>query len=188
MHIINPHFVLHGERHALSLYTLVNSCMLSAAPSTHTIHHSANYETIQMFSNKLATPLDFTPLPINTEIVFIPCTPEADAADHHLDLVVHVLQSASHLKQVIESEWHCLISYALHFFLHADNLWCKNAHREHKIVIPPGRCLKLLTQAHNEVGHHGMYATCMHLVECFRWPHMSTDVKWFTDSCHICQT
>jgi len=188
MHIINPCFVLHRERNALSLYTLVDSCVLSTAPSTHTIHHPANHKTIQIFSNELATPLDFTPLPINTEIVFIPHTPQADTADHHLNLVTHVLQSASRPEQVIESEWHCLISYALHFFLHADNLWHKNAHEEHKIVIPPGRCLKLLTQVHDEVGHHGIYATHTHLVEHFWWPHMSMDIKWFTDSCHVCQT
>ena len=74
------------------------------------------------------------------------------------------------------------------FFLHADNLWHKNVHGEHKIVISPGRCLKLLTQAHDKVGYHGMYATHTHLVEHFWWPHMSMDVKWFTDSCHVCQT
>jgi len=57
-----------------------------------------------MFSNELATPLDITPLPINTEIDFILHTPEADATDHCLNLVIHVLQSASHPEQVIKSE------------------------------------------------------------------------------------
>jgi len=81
MHIINLRFVLYREHHTLSLYTLVDSCTLSAAPSTHTIHHPIDHKTIHMFSSELAVPLDFTPLLINTEIVLIPRMPEADAAN-----------------------------------------------------------------------------------------------------------
>ena len=188
MHMINPRSVLHGEHRALSLYTLINSSASRASPAPRSINHTADHEPVYIFSNELATPLDFTPLPIDPDIVFIPLTPDAEAADQWLNLVMHVLQSASHPEQVIEFEWRRLISYALCFFIHTDNHWRKNTHGEHKIVIPPGRRLKLLTQAHDQVGHHGTYATHTHLVEHFWWPHMSMDIKWFTDSCHICQT
>jgi len=188
MHMINPRSVLHGEHRALSLYTLVNSSASRMSPAPRSINHPADREPVYIFSNELATPLDFTPLPIDPDIVFIPRTPDAEAVDRQLNLVMHVLQSMSCPEQVIESEWRRLISYMLCFFIHADNLWRKNTHGEHKIVIPSGRWLKLLTQAHDEVDHRGMYATRTHLVECFWWPHMSMDIKWFTDSCHICQT
>ena len=113
--------------------------------------------------SELVAPLNFTPLPVDPKDVYIPCTADADTADHHLNLIIQVLQSALHPGTIIESEWYHLISYALQFFIYAKNLWCKNAHGQHKIVIPPGHHLKLLSQAHDEVGHHGTYATCTHL-------------------------
>ena len=188
MHMINPSSILCGNRRALSVFTLDDS-------RAHTPRHSRSISPapldslpLLVFTSELVAPLNFTPLPVDPEDVYIPRTAEADAADHRLNLVVQVLQSATRPETVIESEWRRLISYALRFFIHAGNLWRKNAHGQHKIVVPPGRRLKLLSQAHDEVGHRGTYATRTHLVERFWWPHMSTDVKWFTDSCHVCQT
>ena len=159
MHMINPRSVRHGTGRALSLYILASTYNQQSSPPPSTIHSAAEPEPVHIFSNEATTTLDFTPLPIDTDTIFIPRTSEAKATDHHLNLIVHVLQSASRPEQVIESEWRRFISYALCFFIHADNLWCKNAHGEHKIVILPGCCLKLLTQAHDEVGHRGTYAT-----------------------------
>jgi len=159
MHMINPRSVHHGAGPALLLYTLASPHDQQLSPPPSIIHSAADLEPAHIFTNETIAPLDFTPFPIDTNTIFIPQTPEAEAADHRLNLVVHVLQSASRPEQVIESEWRRLISYALRFFIHADNLWRKNAHGEHKIIIPPGRRLKLLTQAHDEVGHRGTYAT-----------------------------
>jgi hypothetical protein len=53
---------------------------------------------------------------------------------------------------------------------------------------PPARRLSLIIQVHNYVGHHGVYPVRSHLIEHFWWPHLQSDVKWFVDSCHICQT
>jgi len=58
MHMINPHSVLHGEHHALSLYTLVNSSASRASPAPRSINHPADREPVYIFSNELATPLD----------------------------------------------------------------------------------------------------------------------------------
>jgi transposase InsO family protein len=188
MHIINPTSVSCGHRRALSLFTLDASPSSSPHRSAIAVHSSRDRVPLLVFNSELVAPLNFTPLPVDVSDVFVPRTPEADAADHRLNLVVQVLQSASRPASIVESEWRRLISYALRFFIHADNLWRKNAHGHHKIVVPPGRRLKLLSQAHDEVGHRGTYATRTHLVERFWWPHMNTDVKWFTDSCHVCQT
>jgi Integrase zinc binding domain len=47
--------------------------------------------------------------------------------------------------------------------------------------------LFLLSLAHNDVGHHGFYATNALLSERYWWPHMSQDLIWFVLTCHICQ-
>jgi len=135
MHMINPRSILHGKTRALSLYTLVDHYNHRTTQPALILHKPKH---LYIFINEFAAPLDFTPLPIDPDSVFIPRTPDADAADRRLNLVVHVLQSASRPEHIIESKWRRLISYALCFFIHTNNLWLKNARGEHKIVVPPG--------------------------------------------------
>ena len=47
--------------------------------------------------------------------------------------------------------------------------------------------LFLITSAHNDVRHHGIHATNASLSECYWWPNMAKDVKWFIQTCHLCQ-
>src|SRR5271156_3803248 len=56
------------------------------------------------------------------------------------------------------------------------------------MVIPPGRRLFLMHTAHNDVGHHGFFATNALLAQRYWWPHMADDITWFIRTCHICQT
>src|SRR5271168_2483218 len=58
---------------------------------------------------------------------------------------------------------------------------------QHKKVVPQARHLLLITLAHNDVGHHGVYATTALLTERYWWPHMTQDFAWFILTCHICQ-
>jgi Integrase zinc binding domain len=55
------------------------------------------------------------------------------------------------------------------------------------MVIPSNRHLFLIASAHNDVGHHGVYATNALLSERYWWPNMPTDIKWYIQTCHICQ-
>ena len=155
---------------------------------TRVVSFSPHIDPIHSFVGSLIVPLNFTPLVTNTEDVFISRTTDRDTADCQLNMVIQVLQFTTRPTSIIESEWHHLVKYALCFFIHMNNLWRKHPHGHHRIVVPPPHRLKLLSQAHDEVGHHGTYSTCTHLVEWFWWPHMDTDVKWYTDSCHVCQT
>ena len=45
-----------------------------------------------------------------------------------------------------------------------------------------------MKSAHNNVGHHGFYATHALLLERYWWPHMAQDIDWFIITCHVCQT
>ena len=72
MHMINPHSVCHGAGRALLLYTLASTYNQQLSPPPSTIHSAAEQEPAYIFSNKAATTLDFTPLPIDTDTIFIP--------------------------------------------------------------------------------------------------------------------
>jgi Integrase zinc binding domain len=55
------------------------------------------------------------------------------------------------------------------------------------MVVAKERRHFLLSLAHNDVGHHGFYATNALLSEWYWWPHMSQDMTWFVLTCHRCQ-
>ena len=45
----------------------------------------------------------------------------------------------------------------------------------------------MLAAAHDNLGHHGDYATRSHLTDQFWWPDMLADIAWFVKTCHVCQ-
>ena len=127
MHIINPNSVLLLLPHSTypdpaSNLPAHKAATYSPPPTSYTcdIHMSC------LINETTDNPLDFTLPTINPKQVFILRTSEADAADRRLNLVVSVLQTAFCPEGMINSEWKRLIGYALHFFIHASNLWCKN--------------------------------------------------------------
>ena len=76
----------------------------------------------------------------------------------------------------------------LHQILYCFRLtWRKAPNGQHKIVIPQERHLFLITAAHNDIGHHGHFATHVLLSEQYWWPNMSQDIAWFIKTCHLCQ-
>ena len=87
-----------------------------------------------------------------------------------------------------DAEYKTFMRYATEFFIYGDKLWRKDQKGQHKVVIPQNRRLYLITSAHNDVGHHGFYATDALLTERYWWPHMANDITWFILTCHICQT
>ena len=67
------------------------------------------------------------------------------------------------------------------------HLWRRDLQGHHKVVINCDKRPAILTAAHNTTGHHGDFATCAHIIDCFWWPHLSTNIIWFVRTCHICQ-
>lgn len=46
----------------------------------------------------------------------------------------------------------------------------------------------ILASAHDDVGHHGYFATNAHISLRYWWPFMGNDIAWFVKTCHLCQT
>ncbi len=45
----------------------------------------------------------------------------------------------------------------------------------------------IMKTVHDQLGHHGMYATKMLIKERFWWPEMERDIAWYISTCYICQ-
>ena len=56
------------------------------------------------------------------------------------------------------------------------------------MVLAPSRRLPIMEQAHDRLGHKGVFATMAHISEQFWWPFMHDDIKWYVQTCHLCQT
>ena len=68
-----------------------------------------------------------------------------------------------------------------------DCLWKKDMQGHHKLVIKPNKCPAILVSTHNKARHHGDFATCAQIIDCFWWPDLPADIAWFVKTCHLCQ-
>lgn len=188
MHIINPTPVYTESKLVLSLVS-INTPTSAAIPSSQTMADHFPYADRAILTDIIETAPDFTPVSsANVDEVAIPRSDAQDKADHRLNTVVDLLRSPRRPTGMNDQDFKRLIRYAQEFFMKGNVVWRKNSHGFHKVVIPPNRRLGLIIQAHDFVGHRGLYPTRSHLIVRFWWPHIQADVKWFVDSCHICQT
>jgi hypothetical protein len=86
-----------------------------------------------------------------------------------------------------DEEFKSFVHYAVHFFILEDNLWHRDAQGKHQLVVNPRKCYHILKEAHDDLGHKGVYAVHMRLLLQFWWLHIIDDVKWYTCTCHKCQ-
>ena len=87
-----------------------------------------------------------------------------------------------------DSEYKSFMRYCTEFFVSEEGkVWRKDAKGNHKVVVAEDRRLFLIASAHDDVGHHGFYATNALLAERYWWPQMAHDIAWFVRTCHLCQ-
>ena len=98
------------------------------------------------------------------------------------------LETLQRPSDITNEAYKTFMRYCTEFFIAHNKLWRKNTKGHHKLVIPKDRYLFLIKSAHNNVGHHGFYATHALLSEQYWWPHMAQDINWFIVTCHVCQT
>jgi len=54
-------------------------------------------------------------------------------------------------------------------------------------VVPESCRYRILKEAHNDLGHKGVYSICARLLLRFWWPMIIKDIKWYNKTCHECQ-
>jgi hypothetical protein len=122
-----------------------------------------------------------------TPYSIVPRSEAALSADMKLDLVRKWLETLSRPHDMTDADYERFMRYCTGFFVSGDRLWRKDPKGSHKIVIAQDRRLFLISSAHDDVGHHGFYATNSMLTDRYWWPHISTDIAWFIRTCRLCQ-
>ena len=118
----------------------------------------------------------------------VPQTEGAKAADLRLEKVQHWLETLERPASLTDSEFKSFIRYCTEFFVSDRRLWRKDPTKgHHKVVVPQERRLFLISSTHDDVGHHGFYATNALLAEWYWWPEMGQDISWFVMTCRLCQ-
>jgi hypothetical protein len=156
------------------------SSFITAAPPI-TCYITDRDQSQEPEEHQIPTQEDHTPYSI------VPRSDIAKATDDRLDKVQHWLETLERPSSLSDSEYKTFMRYCTEFFVANDRLWRKDTKGYHKIVIPQERRLFLITSAHNDVGHHGFYATNALLTERYWWPHMAQDIAWFILTCRLCQ-
>ena len=124
---------------------------------------------------------------LNIDLPKIPRSNKAIQADIKVEGIKKFLDDPGRRVIENENEFKKLVRSASEFFVLNGKLWRKDRLGKHKIVVEKDKRLELIRQAHDELGHKGIFTTRMRLGERFWWPHMDDDVKWYNKTCHECQ-
>ena len=123
----------------------------------------------------------------STPYSIVPRSDAAEAMDDKLVKVKKWLETLERPDSMTNSEYKSFMRYCTEFFILNDRLWRKDSKGHHKVVVSPERRLFLISSAHDDVGHHGFYATNALLIERYWWPSMGQDIAWYILTCHLCQ-
>jgi hypothetical protein len=171
LHFLNPH---------PSTYHSITS---SPPIALYLTDNSTNPDDIPLATITPTTSEDNSPISYSD----IPRTDSAIDLDRRLEKVQTWLETLERPPNLTDSEYKTFMRYCTEFGIINNRLWRKDPQGHHKMVVPCDRRLFLITSAHNDIGHHGVYATSALLTERYWWPNMSRDIAWFIKTCHLCQ-
>ena len=154
----------------------------TSPPITCYIADSAREDSPELEDEPIAQDQD-PPTPYSV----IPRSETAQTSDKKLDKVQHWLETLERPPSLSDSEFKTFMRYCTEFFVSNGRLWRKDSKGHHKAVVAQERRLFLISSAHDDVGHHGFYATNALLTERYWWPAMAQDIAWFVLTCHVCQ-
>ncbi|KIK73683.1 hypothetical protein PAXRUDRAFT_177756, partial [Paxillus rubicundulus Ve08.2h10] len=86
-----------------------------------------------------------------------------------------------------DAEYASFINSTCRFFLLDGSLWCCEPHGRHQLVVQEGKRYGLIKEAHDDLGHKGVFTVRTRLLLRFWWPMLVEDVKWYICTCHECQ-
>ena len=122
-----------------------------------------------------------------SEVLKIPRSKKAQDRDSQLKIIEDFLRDPTGRSAIPHLEQKKFIKSVTEFFVLDNKLWRKDRQGRHKLVIKEEKRLRLIQEAHDSLGHKGIFTVKVRLGERFWWPHMDEDVKWFVWTCHECQ-
>ena len=123
---------------------------------------------------------------LNKAVLKIPRSATALGKQARISLIENFLKDPKGT-EIADLDQKRFIRSASEFFVMDNKLWRKDRQGQHKLVILENKRLELIRQAHDDLGHKGVFTVKIRLGLRFWWPHMDDDVKWFIRICHECQ-
>ena len=87
----------------------------------------------------------------------------------------------------VDGDWEKFLRKTRRYFLLDGQLWQCNSTGHDQLFLTPSQRFSTIHKAHDGLGHKGIYSTRRTLLDCFWWPTLNRDVKWYIETCHQCQ-
>lgn len=120
--------------------------------------------------------------------VTVPRGDKTERQEADFAMIKHHLTTLERPPGLSDKAYKGFLRRAAAYFVKGEHLWRRDTQGRHKIVIPFADRYALIRKAHDELGHKGYFSTSRHLADRFYWPALHTDVRWYVDTCHECQT
>ena len=132
-------------------------------------------------------PPNFADIDEATPYSIIPRSDAAAKADERILKVREWHDNLQRPSDMSDAEYETFLRYCTEFFVDAGRLWRRERQGRHKLVVARARRLFIIASAHDDVGHHGFFATHALILERYWWPFMAFDIAWYVRTCHLCQ-
>ena len=117
----------------------------------------------------------------------IPRSAKAITREAQIRLIQGFLDTRLRPADLSNAEFQFFVNSATKFFVLHDSLWRREPHGRHQLVVPEHRQYGLIKEAHDDLGHKGVFTVHTCLLLRFWWPILVDDMKWFVQTCHKCQ-
>jgi transposase InsO family protein len=117
----------------------------------------------------------------------IPRSEDAKVMDKKMNDIRRFLESKEHPAELTEDQHAAFVATAARYFIFESNLWRREPHGRHQLVVPEHRRYRILKEAHDDLGHKGILTIRTRLLLRFWWPMIVDDIKWYNRTCHECQ-
>lgn len=118
----------------------------------------------------------------------LPRTKEGEAKDEELVKVKGFLETLEVPGKMEGKERERFVKRASRFFVRGGRLFRREPQGRHQLVIEYADRLRIIRQAHDDLDHKLYWQTRRRIADRFWWPTLEADVKWYVDTCHVCQT
>lgn len=160
---------------------------LSGSPETPSFTlHTSRVPTLRSTQNFRPRPSFFV-FNLIAETIELPHSNEARRRNKELTEIEDFLTTTNRPSHMNEEQFRRFVKKASGFFVLEGRLWKRDSHGKHKLVIPLTKRLGLIRDAHDSLGHKGMFSVRTRLLDRFWWPLLDQDVKWYIRTCHECQ-
>ena len=89
---------------------------------------------------------------------------KAIAREARIHLIQGFLDTSLCPADLSDAEFQSFINSATKFFVLHDSLWRREPHGRHQLVVPEHRRYGLIKEAHDDLGHKGVFTVCTRLL------------------------